>query len=125
VAFIKAATRRRRPASNEKDMFATVSVDKFSFPSGHATRAVYIAHFFSHTYPLNEFVQVPLVLWGGAVCVSRVLLRRHHLLDVAAGVVVGILESYLIQWIWLSRETCVALLSWITEERFEGGEYHV
>merc|ERR1712012_612502 len=41
VAVIKAFTRRRRPAYNVDDQYATVNmVDKFSFPSGHSTRAV-------------------------------------------------------------------------------------
>jgi hypothetical protein len=30
-----------------------------------------------------------LVVWSLAVCVSRVLLGRHHLLDVACGVLIG------------------------------------
>ncbi|KAJ6655440.1 hypothetical protein lerEdw1_005140 [Lerista edwardsae] len=39
VAAVKGLVKRRRPAHNKMDMFATVSVDKYSFPSGHATRA--------------------------------------------------------------------------------------
>ncbi|KAK9403795.1 phospholipid phosphatase 6 [Crotalus adamanteus] len=39
VAAVKGLVKRRRPVYNKMDMFATVSVDKYSFPSGHATRA--------------------------------------------------------------------------------------
>ena len=38
IATIKAFVRRRRPALNADDMFFTKGPDKFSFPSGHASR---------------------------------------------------------------------------------------
>ncbi|KAK3932044.1 NTF2-related export protein [Frankliniella fusca] len=125
VALLKAVTRRRRPRANQNDMFATVSVDKFSFPSGHATRACYIAHFFTCVYGVSVVMGIPVILWAIAVSLSRVLLRRHHVLDVTAGVFVGILESLFISYIWLSQEHCVWILSMITDEKLEGGEYHV
>lgn len=44
VAVVKAITRRRRPVANKEDeMFAPVMVDKYSFPSGHSTRAVMLS----------------------------------------------------------------------------------
>lgn len=125
VAMVKAITRRRRPKANRSDMFATVSVDKFAFPSGHATRACYIAHFFTHAFVISPLLQLPLLIWSAAVCLSRVLLRRHHILDVAAGVLIGVLESVFIIKLWLSQESCVWLLSMITDEKLDGGEYHV
>lgn len=125
VAFVKAVTRRKRPRANKGDMFATVSVDKFSFPSGHATRACFIAHFFMHTYAISPLLQSPLLIWSAAVCFSRILLRRHHILDVVAGVFIGILESLCVGYVWLSQDTCLWLLSMITDEKMEGGEYHV
>ncbi|GAB1860393.1 Phospholipid phosphatase 6 [Camponotus japonicus] len=56
IAVIKAITRRRRPTSND-DSF-TIGPDKYSFPSGHASRATFIV----------------------------LLLRRHHIFDVLVGV---------------------------------------
>lgn len=47
VAFIKAFTRRNRPVGNQSDMFMARGPDKFSFPSGHASRAVWVALFFT------------------------------------------------------------------------------
>ena len=47
VAVVKAITRRRRPVANkDSEMFVAVSVDKFSFPSGHCTRAVMLSVLF-------------------------------------------------------------------------------
>ena len=40
VALTKAATRRRRPIGNDDTDMILILVDKFSFPSGHATRAI-------------------------------------------------------------------------------------
>ena len=60
VAVTKAFTRRRRPAQNINDNFLEVSVDKFSFPSGHATRAILLAIFFTYLYPLPLLLFVPV-----------------------------------------------------------------
>ena len=51
---------RRRPAQNINDNFLEVSVDKFSFPSGHATRAILLAIFFTYLYPLPLLLFVPV-----------------------------------------------------------------
>ena len=109
VAVLKAATRRRRPATNESDMFMTVGVDKFSFPSGHASRASFVSHFFISNFDMPLLLKVPLMMWSSAVSISRLLLRRHHVLDVLAGFVLGILESWVVYYIWISSGTC----SWL------------
>lgn len=106
-------------------MFATVSVDKFSFPSGHATRACYIAHFFSKVFVVSPLLRLPLILWSSAVCISRIMLRRHHILDVAGGAALGVLESLFISYMWISEESSLQLLSMITDEKLDGGEFHV
>ena len=46
VAVVKAIARRRRPSSNKDDMIATIAMDKYSFPSGHSTRAAMFALIF-------------------------------------------------------------------------------
>jgi len=104
VAITKAFTRRRRPAYNIDDLFLTGSVDKFSFPSGHATRAVFLAVFFIRLYSVNFILYLPIVIWSSAVCVSRVLMGRHHILDVLCGVLIGLLEAILINQMWLTGE---------------------
>ena len=97
VALTKAYARRVRPKyAPQDDQFGVISVDKHSFPSGHATRAVYVAFFASvTTHPIISFI---VWIWCIAVCTSRVLLGRHHIADVVAGVVIGF-TNYLLQFV--------------------------
>ncbi|XP_063215479.1 polyisoprenoid diphosphate/phosphate phosphohydrolase PLPP6 isoform X2 [Bacillus rossius redtenbacheri] len=125
VAVIKAVTRRRRPAANRGDMFATMGPDKFSFPSGHASRAAFVAYFLLQLWPVPVWVAMPVLAWATCVCLTRVLLRRHHLLDVGAGIGLGILEGMFVGWLWLSHEVSAWLISWLSDEKLDGGSYHV
>ena len=52
-------------------MIMTYGVDKFSFPSGHASRALAVAIFFLWLYPLNPILSVPLLAYSVATAVSR------------------------------------------------------
>lgn len=114
VTVIKAFVRRRRPAGNESDMFMTVGPDKFSFPSGHASRAVFISHFFIYVLELSNIIALPMLLWSTAVCISRILLQRHHVLDVICGALLGIAESLFVLYFWLGQDTCLSLISIFT-----------
>lgn len=125
VAVIKAITRRRRPSDNKDDMFATVSVDKFSFPSGHATRAVMLSFVLPFQYSLWIIITLALIGWSIAVCISRVLLRRHHILDVVGGMCIGILEAGLMSLIWLSPENAQGLVNFFLDETQVGASYDV
>ncbi|KAF5296564.1 hypothetical protein FQA39_LY12482 [Lamprigera yunnana] len=125
VALIKAYVRRRRPTSNADDMLGIIGPDKFSFPSGHASRAVFVAYFFIKLYPLTIFVYPPLLAWATSICMSRILLNRHHILDVVAGVSLGICEGWLLGLLWLSQDTSVWIWSSLSDEKLDGGEYHV
>ena len=122
VAVLKAFTRRRRPAYDVDDQVftprtmkyfcssysfkvATVKmVDKFSFPSGHATRATMLALLFTLLSPLPLLLWIPFLAWAAAVAVSRVLLGRHHILDVVAGVIIGAIEAVILSMLWRSEE---------------------
>ncbi|KAK4312560.1 hypothetical protein Pmani_016026 [Petrolisthes manimaculis] len=126
VAVVKAVSRRRRPQGNDSaDMFATIAVDKFSFPSGHSTRAVLITAILCLQYELWVPLSVCVSAWGGSVCVSRVLLRRHHLLDVAGGVVVGAVEAYVMSWLWLSENSARNFVGCFLDETQVGASYDV
>lgn len=125
VGVLKAVFRRRRPASSEPDAFMTIGPDVFAFPSGHVSRACFIASFFMSLYPVHLIFCMPLMAWATAISLSRILLRRHHLLDVLAGMVLGLVNTLLISLLWISGETSVYLISYISDERIEGGEYHV
>lgn len=94
VAILKALARRRRPTyAYQRDQMIVASVDKHSFPSGHCSRATYVAFFanyyFAHSSPLFCFM---VSLWALSVCISRVLLGRHHILDCVAGASLGWFE---------------------------------
>ena len=123
VAVLKAFTRRRRPAYDVDDQVFTASrdlanafmiiffkvatvkmVDKFSFPSGHATRATMLALLFTLLSPLPFLLWIPFLAWAAAVAVSRVLLGRHHILDVVAGVIIGVAEAVILSMLWRSEE---------------------
>ncbi|XP_012254170.1 polyisoprenoid diphosphate/phosphate phosphohydrolase PLPP6 [Athalia rosae] len=123
VAVIKAITRRRRPAVNDDPL--AMGPDKFSFPSGHASRSMFVVYFFFNLWPVSWIFRLPMLAWLVSVCASRILLFRHYLLDILAGVCLGILEGLFIGLIYLDQETCVSLISWISDEKVEGGEYHV
>lgn len=124
VGFIKAAVRRRRPVENKKDSFMMVGADKFSFPSGHASRAVFVAYFFLRLWPLSILFVPPLCAWCVAVAISRVVMRRHHVADVIAGVFVGLLVGMLNGMLWISDDLCRYVASYLSDEVLDGG-YHV
>ncbi len=96
VGLIKVVVRRKRPSyNNHADMYATVQVDKFSFPSGHTTRGVLAAAIFISILD-NGVYDIALGLWAVILAVSRVVLGRHHITDVVAGMVIGLLEASVI-----------------------------
>ncbi|XP_053201082.1 polyisoprenoid diphosphate/phosphate phosphohydrolase PLPP6-like [Panonychus citri] len=89
IAVTKALTRRRRPSyANQEDQMIVASVDKHSMPSGHASRAIYVALLLNS----DSFSSLLVWIWAGSVCLSRIFLGRHHILDV----VVGFLCAYII-----------------------------
>lgn len=91
VGSLKSTFRRGRPLYNRADDFVVVvSVDKFSFPSGHASRASFIA-FYCVVCLNNEnpLLAIMVLSWGMLTAISRALLGRHYLGDVLAGVLVG------------------------------------
>lgn len=112
VGLLKVLFQRKRPAYNEMDMFATVSVDNFSFPSGHATRVSMIAALFT-LITSNVLHRVIVNAWAIIVAVSRVMLGRHHVSDVLFGAVIGLLQYWVIIQIWLPLETCQHILALI------------
>ncbi|XP_039309542.1 phospholipid phosphatase 6 [Solenopsis invicta] len=121
VAFLKAATRRRRPITTS-DSFA---LEKDSFPSGHSTNAAFITYFFLYLWPVS-FICIPFLLaWSFSVCMSRLLTRKHYIADVLAGIALGMLQGLLQGYIYLEQDTCTRLVWWITDEKISGAEYDV
>lgn len=126
VAVVKAIARRRRPERNQNDeMIGSFSVDKFSFPSGHCTRAVMLSLLLPLKYDLFFWFSPVLAGWGAAVSISRVLLHRHHILDVIGGTVIGILQAMLYSLTWLSDESAQGLVNFFLDETQVGASYDV
>lgn len=101
---------RERPPLNKSDMFATVSVDNYSFPSGHCSRAIMLAYFFSERVNIEAPILGLIVLWALVVSLSRLLLGRHYFSDVMFGMILGALEFKLLSYYWLSKENCMFFL---------------
>lgn len=115
VAGIKAATRRRRPTIDND--YLSINPDKFSFPSGHASRAFFILIFFTVLEPLPAFFWPPMFAWAIGVSLSRLLLYRHHILDVFGGIMLGVLESCLLCILWLGKDTSAWVMSFLSDEK--------
>lgn len=52
-------------------------------------------------------------------------MNRHYLLDVAGGCLLGVLEGLLLGLLWLEEGTAKSIMSMISDEKIDGGEYHV
>ncbi|XP_007937539.1 phospholipid phosphatase 6 [Orycteropus afer afer] len=111
VALIKGLVRRRRPAHNQMDMFVTLSVDKYSFPSGHATRAALVSRFILNHLVLAIPLRVLAVLWAFILGLSRVMLGRHNVTDVAFGFLLGYMQYSIVDYCWLSPHNAPVLFA--------------
>ncbi|KAI1236537.1 hypothetical protein IHE44_0014787 [Lamprotornis superbus] len=103
--------RRPRPTHNKMDMFVTISVDKYSFPSGHATRAALVCRFVLRHLVLAVPLRVLVVLWALIVSISRVMLGRHNMTDVLFGLLLGYALYGVVEHCWLSPATAPALFA--------------
>ncbi|XP_036321359.1 phospholipid phosphatase 6 [Rhagoletis pomonella] len=120
IAVLKAIFRRRRP-SVCSDMI-TLGPDKFSFPSGHASRSAFILMFFVVLNPVWEILWIPIVSWTLSVCLSRVLLSRHYILDVVGGMTVGVVEALFIGLLWISENTASNIINYVTNDYLPADE---
>ncbi|KAH8249156.1 hypothetical protein KR032_006365, partial [Drosophila birchii] len=117
VAVLKALVRRRRPVAS-KDMMA-IGPDKFSFPSGHASRAFFVLLFFAKLYPLHFVFLMPITAWAVSVAISRLVLQRHYVLDICAGAVIGILEALIVGLFWISEKSAFEIVGFISSENVD------
>ncbi|CAN4127590.1 unnamed protein product [Withania somnifera] len=111
IGILKHLIRRPRPVYN-KNMFLSFSVDHWSFPSGHSSRVFMIATVVYLSFDLIKEVLIMLnydlfvdylilivIGWAATTSFSRVLLGRHFVFDVIAGVLLGVLEGIFAFWI--------------------------
>jgi len=125
VAVTKAFFRRRRPLGNKNDSFVEIGPDQFSFPSGHCSRAAMVTFIFIFLWPIPIFLFPSLLAWTISLSLSRVLMERHYLLDVSCGVVLGILEGFLMSILWIGQDNAKWLMNMVSDEKLDGGDYHV
>ncbi|KAJ8950654.1 hypothetical protein NQ318_010855 [Aromia moschata] len=125
IAVAKAYFRRKRPIANTDDALGQLGPDIFSFPSGHASRSVFIAYFFTRLYPLPTICFPPIIAWTTAICLSRILMNRHYILDVVGGCVLGVFDCLILELLWVDESTAKSLMSIVSDEKLDGGEYHV
>lgn len=88
VIGLKMIVRRRRPPGTEGMIYRRT--DPFSFPSGHAARAVLLSLLALQMGPAAVFVVI--VLWSPLMVLSRIAIGIHYVLDVIAG---GLLGAFL------------------------------
>lgn len=123
IAVMKAFVRRRRPIPMNKMLPG--NPDKYSFPSGHTSRAVLVAFILISIDPIYFIFYPPLLAWVGAVALSRVLAEKHYFLDVFGGMGIGLLEGLFMSLIWFSQSASTSMITSLAEEKKDGGEYHV
>ncbi len=93
-SLVKLAARRTRPDNQTGSSFLE-RIDSGSFPSIHTARMAAVGALLIGRLPSLEMT----IIVGAAVIlvgVSRVILKRHHLSDVLAGAVLGVLFGWLI-----------------------------
>ena len=91
IGTAKGLIRRSRPAVNHDDVLS-IGPDKYSFPSGHTSRAIFLLFYFIQTSFFQSLPVPMLIIWLGSVVASRILLGRHYISDVIAGIFFGIFE---------------------------------
>ncbi len=96
-SLIKLAAHRARPDNQSGSSFLE-RIDSGSFPSIHTGRAAAVGTLLivrSRSVELAVLVVAMVILVG----VSRVILKRHHISDVLAGIVLGALLGWLIAYL--------------------------
>ena len=85
VIGIKMLVRRPRPAGTDGMIYR--KADPFSFPSGHAARAVLLSLLAARLGPPAALIAI--VAWSPLMVVSRIAIGIHYVLDVAGGALLG------------------------------------
>mmetsp|Transcript_9328 Transcript_9328/g.16805 ORF Transcript_9328/g.16805 Transcript_9328/m.16805 type:complete len:226 (-) Transcript_9328:1198-1875(-) len=128
VAVLKPLVRRKRPVHDTgKQTLSVHVIDKYSFPSGHATRSMFVSGLSClvwFKYGVGSRAGCLLMLgWTLLLGCSRVVMGRHYVGDVLCGFIVGILNLALVGTaLWQTIENVefvrTLLLDSITQVQF-------
>jgi len=55
----------------------------------------------------------------------RLLMYRHHILDVFGGIILGFFEALVMAVLWFGPETSKFLVSWISDEKIAGSDAEI
>ncbi|XP_077942662.1 inactive phospholipid phosphatase 7 isoform X1 [Gasterosteus aculeatus] len=111
IAGVQKLVKRRGPWDFPPGFLYHVAMDTYSFPAGHASRAVMVSNFLLTHLVLAVPLRILLYLWAVLAGMSRVLLGKHHLSDVSCGFALGLLHFSLVESVWLDSDTCQTLIS--------------
>ena len=110
VRVVKRFVRRRVPPQTRSDIFSSFFVERYSFPSGHASRAVMCARFILVQLADTTAMRVLVLGWAVAVSLSRLLLARHYVTDVGFGLAMGYCQYSVVEKLWVTRDRLLDLL---------------
>lgn len=110
VRAVKTVVRRRRPAQNRSDIFSTFFLERYSFPSGHATRAAMCARFLLAQLVDTASMRVLVLGWAAVVSLSRLLLARQYVTDVVFGLAMGYCQYSVVEKLWVTWDCLQDLL---------------
>ncbi|KAM7378948.1 hypothetical protein PAMP_004536 [Pampus punctatissimus] len=117
VRVVKTLVRRRTPTQNRSDILSTFFVERYTFPSGHATRAAMCARFLLAQLVDTAAMRVLVVGWASLVSLSRLLLARHYVTDVGFGLAMGYCQYSIVERLWVTWDCLQDLLLMRLQER--------
>ena len=99
TALIKAyvaAPRPHEPSAYFGLLGNLINADYFAYPSGHTVRVTVLSYYVLSVFPQSRRKKVSylVLIYAGAVMVSRLLLQVHWLSDIIGGIIVGLWSSY-------------------------------
>ncbi|XP_036452878.1 phospholipid phosphatase 6-like [Colossoma macropomum] len=87
---------------HSSEMFATLPPHpRYSFPSGHATRAAMCACFLHARLLLDAPVRALLLVWAALMGLSQVLLGQHNVSGVTLALAMGYCQYRLVERCWV------------------------
>ncbi len=87
VVVIKVCIRRPRPPGDAGRIYRRA--DPYSFPSGHAARAMILCLLSITLGP--QAAAIAIIIWSPFMVLSRIAIGIHYVLDVAGGILLGVL----------------------------------